>query len=127
MSNIVCAVNMFYFACIKINLVCILKRESRQNYLNIWKKILLPKKYQASQQASTARQQPFALPHHGPNSGLAKTNKASRRERNELPQFRLIFCFATLQIVVPQFQNSLLEICHEAEVSSSFFIKSLVA
>jgi hypothetical protein len=76
MSDIVCAVNIFYCACIKIYFVCILKRETRLKYFDIWKKSLLPKKYQAS----TAPQQLFVLPHHGPNSGLAKKNKASERE-----------------------------------------------
>jgi hypothetical protein len=81
MCDIVCAVNIFYCACIKISFVWILKRETRQNNLDLWKKIVLPKKYQASQQVSTERQ-PVALPHHGPNSGLVKTNKASEREMN---------------------------------------------
>jgi hypothetical protein len=47
--------------------------------------------------------------------------QANFEERNELPQFLLTFYFATLhtRIVVPQFQNSLVEMCHEAEVSSS--------
>jgi hypothetical protein len=46
-------------------------------------------------------------------------NKQSFGERNELPQFLLTFCFAHLptRIVVPQYQNSLVEMCHEAEVS----------
>jgi hypothetical protein len=48
MSDILCAVNIFYCACIKIHAVGILKRETRQNYFNIWKNMLLPKKYQAS-------------------------------------------------------------------------------
>jgi hypothetical protein len=78
MPDIVCAVNIFYCACIKIHFVCILKRETRQNYFDIWKKMLLPKKYQVS----TAPQQLVVLPHHGPNSGLAKTNKASERDMN---------------------------------------------
>jgi hypothetical protein len=76
MSDIVRAVNISYRACIKIHFVCILKRETRQTYLDIWKKIVLPKKYQAS----TALQQLVVLPHHGPNSGLAKTNKTSERD-----------------------------------------------
>jgi hypothetical protein len=39
------------------------------------------------------------------------------------------FCFATLYTrkVVPQFQNSLVEMCHEAEVSSPSFLNSLAA
>ncbi len=72
MPDIVCVVNIFYFARIKISFVCFLKRETRQNYFDIWKKNLLPKKYQVS----TAPHQIVVLPHHGPNSGLAKTNKA---------------------------------------------------
>jgi hypothetical protein len=55
-----------------------LKHETRQNYFDVWKNILLPKKHQAS----TAPQQLIVLPHHGPNSGLAKTNKASEKEMN---------------------------------------------
>jgi hypothetical protein len=114
---------MFYCACIKINFVCILKRETRQTYLDIWKKNLLRKKYQAS----TAPQQPVVLPRHGQNSGVAKTNKASGRDMD--CQFLLtFFFFAThTRIVVPQFQNSLVEMCHEAEVSSPSFINSLLA
>jgi hypothetical protein len=63
---------IFYYERIKINFVCILKRETRQ------KKISLPKKYQAL----SAPHQPVVLPHHEPNSGLAKTKKASEREMN---------------------------------------------
>jgi hypothetical protein len=73
-----CEVNIFYCACIKIHFVCILKRVTRQNYLDIWKKMLLPNKYQAS----TAPQVFVVLPHHAPNSGLAETNKASERDMN---------------------------------------------
>jgi hypothetical protein len=49
--------------------------------------------------------------------------------RSELPQFLLTFCFAALhtRIVVPDFQNSVVEMCHEAEVSSLSFISILVA
>ena len=73
------AVNIFYCAFVKINFVCILKCETRTKYFDIWKKILfVRKKYQAS----TAPQQFVVLPHHGPNSGLAKTSKASEREMN---------------------------------------------
>jgi hypothetical protein len=124
MSDIVCAVNIFYCAYNKIKFVCILKRETRQNYRDIWKKILLPKKYQAS----TAPQQPVVFPHHGPNSGLAKTNKASERKIHCHSSYSTL-CFATphTRIVVPQFQNSVVEMCHEAEVSSPSFINSLVA
>ncbi len=74
MSDIVCELIIFYRACIKINFVCILKRETRQNYFDVWKKILQPKKFQASTALVVV------LPHHGPNSGLAKTNKASERD-----------------------------------------------
>ncbi len=40
----------------------------------------------------------------------------------------LTFCFAALhtRIVVPQYQNSLVEICHEAAVTSSFLHKKKV-
>jgi hypothetical protein len=69
---------IFHCECIKINYACILKRETRQNNRDIWKKILLLKKYQAS----TAPQQPVVLPHHEPNSGLAETKKASEGEMN---------------------------------------------
>ncbi len=75
-----------------------------------------------------ALQQVVVLPHHGPNSGLAKTSKAPNR--NEMSQFLLTFSFATLhtRTVVPQFQHSLVEMCHEAEVSSpSAVINSRVA
>ncbi len=75
MSDIVCS-EIFYCACFKINFICILKRETRQTYFDVWKNILLPKKYQAS----TAPQQLLILPHHGPNSGLVKTGKASERD-----------------------------------------------
>jgi hypothetical protein len=49
----------------------------KEENFRIWKLFLFglllqPKNYQAS----TERQQPVALPHHAPNSGLAKTNKA---------------------------------------------------
>ncbi len=110
--DIVCAANIFYCACIKINFVCILKRETRQNYFDIWQKTLLRKKYQSS----TAPQQPVVLPHHGPNSGLAKTNKASERDMN-CHSSSSPFVFPYTRIVVPQFQNSLMEMCHEAEVA----------
>jgi hypothetical protein len=83
--QIMCAVNIFYGAwCVLLRLILFvfLKRVTRQSNLDLWKKHLLPKKYQASHQASTERQQPIALPHHAPNSGLAKTNKASDREMN---------------------------------------------
>jgi hypothetical protein len=45
-------------------------------------------------------------------------NKQSFGERNELSWFFLTFCFATLRTrkVVPRFQNSLVEMCREAEV-----------
>ena len=70
---------IFSIACvIQIHFVCILKRETRQNYIDKWQKMLLRKKYQSS----TAPQQPVVLPHHGPNSGLAKTKKASEKELN---------------------------------------------
>jgi hypothetical protein len=64
-----------------------------------------------------------ALPHHGPSSGLAKTNKAS--EQNESPSFFPTLFSATLhtRLVVPQFQNSLVEIFHEAEVYSPCFLR----
>jgi hypothetical protein len=55
----------------KVHFVCILKRETRQKYFDVWKKKLQRKIHQA----------PIVLPHHGPSSGLAKTNKASERER----------------------------------------------
>jgi hypothetical protein len=71
------------------------------------------------------------LAHHGPNSGLVETNKASEWEMNchSSPQFLLTFCFAALhtRIVVPQFQDILVEMCHEAEVSSLSFINSFAA
>ncbi len=51
----------------------------RQNYCGIWKKILLPKKYERNVAAKIPS---VFLPHHGPNSGLAKTKKASEREMN---------------------------------------------
>jgi hypothetical protein len=119
-------VNIFYCAYIKVTFVCILKRETfvcilkcetRQNYFDIWKKILLPKKYQAS----AAPQQPVFLPHHGPNSGLAKTNKASEREMNCHSSSSPFFLPHT-NIVVPQFQNSLVEMYHAAEVGSPSYI-----
>jgi hypothetical protein len=115
---------IFYCECIKVNFVCILKHETRQNNRAIWKKMLLPKNYQAS----TSPQQLVVLPHHEPNSGLAKTKK-SLGEGNALPQFLLTFCFATLhtRIVVPDYQNSLVEICHEAEVSSPSFVNRIAA
>jgi hypothetical protein len=70
-------------AYIMINFVCNLKRETRKNYFDVWKKMLLAKNYQAS----TAVRQYVVLPHHGPNSGL--------EERVELSWFFLTFCFAT--------------------------------
>jgi hypothetical protein len=56
-------------------------------------------------------------------------NKQRFGERNELAWLFLTFCFATLRTrtVVPQFQNSLVEMCREAEVSSPSFVKGLVA
>ncbi len=59
---------------------------------------------------------------------FSNTNKASERVMNCHGSF-LTCCFATLhtRIVVPQFENSLMEMCHEAEVGSPFFINSLVA
>ena len=64
---------------------------------------------------------PDVLPHHGPNSGLAKTNKASERDMN-CHSSSSHFVFPHTRIVVPQFQNSLVEMCHEAEVGSPSFI-----
>ena len=54
-------------------------------------------------------------------------HKQSLGERNELSWFFLTCCFAALhtRIVVPQFENSLMEMCREAEVSSPSFITSL--
>jgi hypothetical protein len=102
-----------------------LKREkTRKNYFDVWKKTLLPKNYQAS----TPVRQYVVLPHHGPNSGLTKTNKASEREMNchgFFPPF--VLPHTNTRKVVPQFQNSLVEMCHEAEVSSPSFRNSLVA
>ncbi len=116
---------IFSIACvIQIHFVCILKRETRQNYIGVWKTFLLPKKYQAL----IAPEQAVVLPHHGPNSGLAKTNKASEREMN-CHSSSSPFCLATLRtrIVAPQFQNNQVEMCHETKVSSPSFINSLVA
>ena len=97
------AVNIFYCACVKISFVCILKRETRTKYFDTWKKnLFVRKKYQAS-----TAQQFVVLPHHGPNSGLAKTKKALEKELNchssSLP-FVLLHCtheqlFLTIKIV----------------------------
>jgi hypothetical protein len=57
-------------------IVCILKRETRPKNLDIWKKMLLPKKYLVSAR-QPRRDVLIIVPHHGPHSGLAKTNKAS--------------------------------------------------
>jgi hypothetical protein len=66
-----CSEYFLFARVLRFILFVFLKRETRQNSLDVWKKTLLPKKYQASQQASTEGQHPVALPHHGPNSGLA--------------------------------------------------------
>jgi hypothetical protein len=47
-------------------------------YTQVWKK----KRSQKLGLHASARQQVVALPHHGPNSGLAKTNKALERDMN---------------------------------------------
>ncbi len=52
----------------------------RKKNIDIWKR-----KFFWSRQGSaslSATHQPGFLPHHGPNSGVAKTNKASEREMN---------------------------------------------
>jgi hypothetical protein len=75
--------------------------------------------------ADTKTKEPLA--HHGPNSGLAKTNKASEREMSCHTSSAPFVLPHYTRIVVPQFQDILVEMCHEVEVSSPSFINSLVA
>jgi hypothetical protein len=64
---------LYFFA----SFVFILDREKN---VDIWRKCFWSR--QGSTGLTATQQLVVVLPHHGPNSGLAKTNKASEREMN---------------------------------------------